>query len=35
MGAMTKLDARSNSINDEGKRTLQQAAGSRYAWLKS
>jgi hypothetical protein len=30
MGAMTKLDVRNNSIDGEGKRALQQAAGSRY-----
>jgi hypothetical protein len=29
MGAMTRLDARENDIDDEGKRALQQAAGSR------
>jgi hypothetical protein len=29
-GAMTKLDAHNNDINDEGKCALQQAAGSRY-----
>jgi hypothetical protein len=30
MRAMTKLDARDNDIDDEGKRALQQAAGSRW-----
>jgi hypothetical protein len=29
MGAMTRLDARENDIDDEGKRALQQAAESR------
>jgi hypothetical protein len=32
--ALTKVDARENSINDEGKRALRQAAGSRYVRLK-
>jgi hypothetical protein len=30
MGAMTRLDARKNCIDDEGKRALQQAGGSRW-----
>jgi hypothetical protein len=30
MGGATKLDVRKNCINDEGKRALHQAAGSRY-----
>jgi hypothetical protein len=29
-GAMTKLDARDNDIDDEGKRALQQASGRRW-----
>jgi hypothetical protein len=29
-GAMTRLDARENNIDDEGKRALQQAGGSRW-----
>jgi hypothetical protein len=33
-GAMTKLDARYNGINIEGKDALRQAAGSRYMLLK-
>jgi hypothetical protein len=34
MGALTKLDARSNYIDDEGNDRLKKAAGSRYARLK-
>jgi hypothetical protein len=33
MGALTKLDARLNDIDDDGKDALKKAAGSRCAWL--